>query len=197
MKITVTGGTGLIGKRICAGIIGLFLFCATESPAAPDDVPPLQTVKSVDLQRYLGKWFEIARFPNSFQKGCDRSTAEYRLKEGGDIEVINTCFKKDNSQNTSVGVAQVEDRVSSAKLKVSFVPGWLRWTGIGSGDYWVIDLGSRYEFAVVSEPRREYLWILSRTPTLDPEVYRGVLDRLKKQHFDLSSLIPPQLRSSD
>lgn len=152
---------------------------------------PLRTVGKVELGRYLGKWYEIARYPNSFQKDCTEATAEYTQADDGKIRVTNTCRKVGKTEFTSAtGVARVEDPVSQAKLKVNFVPGWLRWTGIGNGDYWIIDLDQDYTFAVVSEPARKYLWILSRTPTPAPAVLDGIRKRLVEQGFDLSKLIP-------
>jgi apolipoprotein D and lipocalin family protein len=150
-------------KLVCTGLI--FLIFSTVA-AAGVDVPGLRTVPKVDLARYLGTWYEIARYPNSFQKECDQATAQYSLRDDGDIDVLNTCVRKDNKKlDEAHGVAHVEDPLTNAKLTVTFLPGWLRWTGIGVGKYWIIDLGSEYEYAVVSEPKRKYLWILSRTPT--------------------------------
>lgn len=154
------------------------------------DLAPLQTVPSVDLNRYLGQWHEIARLPNFFQKHCGKSTAQYSLREDGKIEVLNKCsvLGKD-SVDEALGLAQVADTETNAKLEVSFLPGWIRWTGIGSGDYWIIELGQSYEYAVVSEPGRKYLWILSRSPKMDPKVYEAILSRLRERGFDTSKLV--------
>ena len=148
------------------------------------DAKPVETVPRVDLNKYLGKWYEIARFPAFFQKNCYASTAEYSLRDDGDIRVINSCHKgsRDGKLKVSEGKAWVTDKETNAKLKVMFV-----WPF--SGKYWVIDLGAGYEYAVVGEPDRDYLWILSRTPEMDPEVYSGILDRLKAQGYDTSKLI--------
>lgn len=151
--------------------------------AVAEDLPELQTVKSVDLNRYVGKWYEIASFYQRFQKGCVASTALYSLREDGDIDVLNECRLKtfDGKLKKAKGKARVVDTITNAKLKVSFF--WPFW-----GKYWIIDLGENYEYAVVGHPSRDYLWILSRTPTLDENVLSGILERLKSQHYDLSKL---------
>lgn len=150
--------------------------------AAP--MPELRTVSNVNVARYLGRWYEIARYENSFQKNCFGTTAEYSPREDGDIRVINRCHKGSLSGelNEAEGRAWVVDPVSRAKLKVRFF-----WPF--SGDYWIIDLGKDYEYAVVGEPDRKYLWILSRTPRLDAETYNGILQRLGDQGYDASKLL--------
>ncbi|MGZ3709295.1 MAG: lipocalin family protein, partial [Bdellovibrionota bacterium] len=151
----------------------------------------LRTVPRVEVGRYLGKWYEIARFPNFFQKDCDEATAEYSLRDDGRLQVVNTCRRIDGrGLRQVIGIAEVADSTSQAKLKVSFLPRWLRWTGIGKGDYWIIDLAEDYSYAVVSEPNRKYLWILCREPVMSSQTYDGILKRLRDQKFDLFSLIP-------
>jgi apolipoprotein D and lipocalin family protein len=147
------------------------------------DLPPLQTVFSVDLNRYMGTWYEIAAFPQWFQKGCAASKATYTLREDGDVTVLNQCSDKtlDGKARQAKGKAWVVDSKSNAKLKVRFF-----WPF--SGAYWIIDLGANYEYAVVGHPNRNYLWILSRTPYMDPAVYEGILGRLKNQHYDINRL---------
>jgi apolipoprotein D and lipocalin family protein len=167
----------------------IFKFLFISSLLHATAMEPPATVPSLDLKRYLGVWHEIARYPNPFQKGCDSATARYTLLPDGTLEVLNTCQNQDGSWRSVLGTARVVDTVTGAKLKVSFVPAWLRWTGIGWGDYWVVDLAPDYTYAVVSEPRRRYLWILSRTPTLPREVYAGILQRLRTMKFDVTLLI--------
>ncbi|MGZ3689499.1 MAG: lipocalin family protein [Bdellovibrionota bacterium] len=151
----------------------------------------MRTVPRVEVGRYLGKWYEIARFPNFFQKDCDEATAEYSLRDDGRLQVVNTCRRIDGrGLRQVIGIAEVADSTSQAKLKVSFLPRWLRWTGIGKGDYWIIDLAEDYSYAVVSEPNRKYLWILCREPVMSSQTYDGILKRLRDQKFDLFSLIP-------
>lgn len=151
--------------------------------AQAGDTPTLNTVKYVDLNRYLGKWYEIASFYQRFQKDCVASTATYTQREDGDIDVLNECRIKtfDGKLKQARGKAWVEDKETNAKLKVSFF--WPIW-----GRYWIIDLGKNYEYAVVGHPSRDYLWILSRTSTMDDAVFSAILERLKEQHYDLSKL---------
>lgn len=146
--------------------------------------PALETVPSVDLERYLGTWYEIANYPQRFQEGCTATTADYSLGDDGDIVVENRCRLDglDGPEDVAIGRARVVDTETNAKLEVSFFgPFW--------GDYWVIDLGQDYEYAVVGHPGREYLWILSRTPTMDDAVYEGILERLTEQSYDTSLLV--------
>lgn len=149
---------------------------------ADDELPPVRTVPSVSIQRYMGQWYEIASIPQRFQKGCTTSTANYRLREDGKVEVINQCRlgSPDGEIKTAKGVAYAVDETNS-KLRVSFF--WPFY-----GDYWIVDLGQNYEFAVVGSPGRDYLWVLSRTPAMEKEVYSGLLGRLRQQYFDLSKL---------
>jgi apolipoprotein D and lipocalin family protein len=143
----------------------------------------LKTVASVDLERYLGTWYEIASYPAWFQKDCTAVTAEYSLRGDGLISVVNSCRKKtlDGKLKQSMGRAKIVDTDSNAKLKVSFFgPFW--------GPYWIIDLDENYQWAVVGVPNRKYLWILSRTPLMNEEIYAGILDRLVDQGYDPSRL---------
>ena len=146
-------------------------------------LPPLGTVEHVDLQRYLGTWYEIASFPQRFQRGCTATTATYALRPDGQIDVLNRCRKDalDGPERAARGRARVVDRTSNAKLEVSFF--WPFW-----GDYWIIDLGQDYDFAVVGHPSRDYLWILSRTPTMDPGRYASVVRKLEAQGYETARL---------
>lgn len=165
-------------------VVLLLLLSACGSRSAEESTaPPLRTVAKVELDRYLGTWFEIASYPQRFQRDCTATQANYSLDDDGDILVENRCRKHslDGKLDTAKGRARVVDTGSNAKLEVSFFrPFW--------GDYWIIDLGDEYEYAVVGHPSREYLWILSRTPTLDPTVYAGILERLVAQGYDTSRL---------
>ncbi len=142
---------------------------------------PLEVVSKVDVTRYMGIWYEIAKYPNRFQKGCDGATAEYSLRHDGDVTVINRCVGTDGKSRQAEGKAWVSDKTTNAKLKVRFF-----WPF--TGDYWIIDLGADYEFAVVSEPTRKYLWILARSRELPKETLDGLLARLKEKGFDLAPL---------
>jgi apolipoprotein D and lipocalin family protein len=152
-------------------------------PATAGGSPPLVTVPNVDLARYAGTWYEIASNPQKFQKGCTGTTATYTLRDDGTVEVVNRCARDslDGRVTVARGRAKVADRSTNSKLKVSFF--WPFWA-----DYWIIDLGPRYEYAVVGHPNRKYLWILSRTPVMDDSVYAGILERLIAQSYDTSRL---------
>jgi apolipoprotein D and lipocalin family protein len=155
---------------------------AAGGPAAAP-LPELRVVPSVDLARYVGTWYEIASFPQRFQKGCTGTSATYEIRPDGQVSVVNRCFRDSLAGRETVarGRARIVDRATRAKLKVSFF--WPFW-----GDYWIIDLGANYEYAVVGHPSRGDLWILSRTRTLEAGVYDGILDRLRAQGYDLSRL---------
>lgn len=144
---------------------------------------PLRTVPSVDLQKYTGKWHEIASYPQSFTKGCYGTTAEYTLSERGFVIVENRCNKGSmtGKQSYIKGKAFVEKNSGNAKLKVQFF-----WPF--KGKYWIIDLAEDYSYAVVSHPNRKYLWILSRTSRMSDTTYNDIIDRLKEKGFDLSNL---------
>lgn len=143
----------------------------------------LKTVSFVNPQRYMGKWYEIASFPQSFQKDCVATTATYSLRKDGDIDVLNECRLKsfDGQLKSANGKAVIVDSKTNSKLKVSFF-----WPFYGK--YWIIDLGENYEYAVVGHPNRNYLWILSRTKKLDSDKYQKIIDRIKSMEFNISLL---------
>ena len=146
-------------------------------------LPPLTVVEKVDIARYMGTWYEIASFPQSFQEGCTGTTANYTLRDDGEVDVVNRCNKGslDGEEDSAEGRARVTDPSTNAKLEVSFFrPFW--------GEYWIIDLGAEYEYAVVGHPGRDYLWILSRTPTMDPTVYEEIEKRLLSKHYQVKRL---------
>jgi apolipoprotein D and lipocalin family protein len=148
------------------------------------EINTLQVVPFVDFKRYLGEWYEIARFPHRFQKDCVASKATYTLRDDGKITVLNQCYDKSlsGSLREATGKAWVVDKKTNARLKVSFF-----WPF--SGDYWIIDLGKDYEYAVIGHPERKYLWILSRTKTMTEDVYEAILKRLKVAGYDTSKLM--------
>lgn len=143
----------------------------------------LQTVPRVDLTKYAGKWYEIASYPQYFQKGCHCTTAEYTLSDKGYVIVENRCNKDsvNGRQSYIKGKAFVEEGSENAKLKVQFF-----WPF--KAKYWIIDLASDYSYAVVSHPNKKYLWILSRTPRMSDKVYQEILSRLSTKGFDLTKL---------
>jgi apolipoprotein D and lipocalin family protein len=141
----------------------------------------LEVVPHVELEKYLGKWYEIAHLPARFQKDCTDTTATYTLSEDGKISVLNECVKNGKVKQTK-GKAKVVDKSSGAKLKVTFF--WPFY-----GDYWIIDLGKDYDYAVVGTPNRKYLWILNRTPKMDSKLFSQLLESVKSKGFEVSKLI--------
>lgn len=156
--------------------------CATTTERLK--LPELETVKSLDVGRYLGTWYEIASFPQSFQEGCTATTAHYSLRaEGGEIDVLNRCRKGslEGEEKSARGRARVVDASTNAKLEVSFFgPFW--------GDYWVVELGADYEYSVVGHPGRDYLWILSRSRRMEPSIYEGIVSRLAERGYETGRL---------
>lgn len=156
-----------------------------KSRTAELNLPPPRVVASVDLERYAGKWHEIARLPNSFQEGCINTTATYTLKPKGRLHVLNECDKPRESgsaKHKSIeGAAHVVKGSSGAKLEVTFL-----WPF--KGDYWILELAEDYSYAAVGSPTRNNLWILSRTPKMSEDIYEGLVSRLKADGFDTDKL---------
>jgi apolipoprotein D and lipocalin family protein len=148
---------------------------------AEKDHNTLEVVPHVELEKYLGKWYEIARLPAKFQEGCNETTATYTLLGNCNISVLNEC-KKNGKIKLARGKAKVVDKTTNAKLKVTFF--WPFY-----GDYWIIKLGNDYEYAVVGTPNRKYLWILSRTPQMNDKLYSQLTEFVKSNGFDVGSLI--------
>lgn len=176
-------------------LVGVCVLC---TPAITASAPanPLSAVTALDVPRYMGTWFEIAKYPNWFQKKCVRNTqAQYAPMADGAVQVTNRCTTAEGSISEAVGAAHQVGGVGSPKLKVRFAPAWLSFLPAVWGDYWVIDLDPQYQLVAVSEPKREYLWILARTPTVSPKVYAELLTRLEQMGFDLRKLeVSPQER---
>ena len=150
---------------------------------------PLPTVPAVDVPRYMGTWHEIAKYPNWFQKKCVSSTqATYSLQAQGQVQVINRCKTAKGEWREALGAAKQIGGPTSAQLKVRFAPEWLSFIPMVWGDYWIIDLDADYQWVVVSEPKREYLWILSRTPQMPAATYQALLAKLDQLGFDLKRI---------
>lgn len=150
----------------------------------------VQAVPSVDLSRYRGTWFEIARLPNKFQAQCVANvSAEYVPRADGQLDVINRCLKTDGTTEAAVGRARIADTLSNAKLKVRFAPAWLSWLPSVWADYWVIDLAADYTTAAVGEASHQYLWILARHRSLPDTQYQEIVQRLAKQGYDTAALV--------
>lgn len=172
----------IIGVLSTFALIG----CASQ-PINRDLSVPLNSVERVDIERYLGRWYEIARLPNSFEKNCEGVTADYTQKDDGTISVINSCNRVTidgvitGKARIAKGRARIVDTHSQSKLEVSFFgPFW--------GDYWILDLDETYTLSLVGEPSGKYLWILSRTPTLPKDVLNEALMRLKAMGYYTDNL---------
>ncbi|NJC88668.1 MAG: lipocalin family protein [Desulfuromonas sp.] len=158
--------------------------------APPQGLPPLKAVERVDLQRYMGTWYEIASYPHRFQKGCVASRADYELQADGRVKVVNQCREErlDGPLRKVEGTARVVDSTSNARLEVTFF--WPFW-----GGYWIIAIDPDYRWAVVGHPSRNYLWILSRTPAIDEAAYQKIVATLPSQGYDpgrLQRTLQPQ-----
>lgn len=157
--------------------------------AVQAQLPPLKAVPSVDVPRYMGTWHEIAKYPNWFQKKCASSTqATYTLQADGRVQVLNRCKTDKGEWSEALGAARQIGGPRSAQLKVRFAPEWLSFIPLVWGDYWIIELDPDYQWVVVSEPQREYLWILSRTPQMPTAIYQALLDKLEGLGFELKRL---------
>ena len=173
-----------IMKRILNLVWALVVSGCAASTTERLRLPPLQTVAHVELSSYVGTWYEIANFPQSFQRGCRATTATYTVRADGDIDVLNRCRKDslDGAEKSGLGRARVVDRATNAKLEVSFFrPFW--------GDYWIIDLADDYSYAVVGHPGRDDLWILARTPTMAEATYQSLITRLQAKGYETSRLV--------
>lgn len=163
-----------------------------QSPSSP--LPPLQSLASLDVPAYMGTWYQLAWYPNRFQKQCVSDTqARYRLLDGGRVEVTNRCTLADGRSDQALGLARPVGRIEGdalkpAQLEVSFLPAALRWLPVGWGRYWVIDLAPDGRYAIVSEPTRDYLWVLARQPRFAPGDEAAVRATLSRLGFDLARL---------
>ena len=163
-------------------------------PGCPPKDPP-QTMAYVDIARYMGLWYEIAKYPVFFERGLVGVTAEYTLEEDGRVRVKNRGFEGsfDGEPSLIEGYATVKDPESNAKLRIRFDPFPVC---LFPADYWIIELDEDYEYAVVSSPERNVLWILSRTPVMDDAVYQGIVAGLAERGFDAERLeMMPQQES--
>ena len=167
----------------------LLIFFGSSQVFAQQSDQNVRTIATLDVPRYLGTWYEIAKFPNWFQKKCVSNTkAVYSAKPDGNLRVLNSCKTAAGETSEAEGLARQIGSKDSPKLEVRFAPEWLSFLPLVWGDYWVIDLDPQYQLAAVSDPRREYLWVLSRTPQPDPKAYADLLQRLKQQQFDIQKL---------
>ena len=179
-----------MNKKIAAAGL-LVLFAALMVKAERKEKEPLRVVPSVDLPRYAGVWYEVARLPNRFEEKCAGDvTAEYTLQGSDRLKVVNRCRKKDGQVSAAVGEARLADkRGPNSRLKVRFAPGFLSFLPFVWGDYQIIELAPDYTYSVVGAPDRKYLWILSRTPQMDEATYQRLVEAARSQGFDVSRLI--------
>jgi apolipoprotein D and lipocalin family protein len=174
-------------------LIGIIFFVLSGSSAAMsrDDRAPLPVVPSIDVSRYDGKWYEIARLPNSFQEKCaGEVTATYSQLDGGKLKVTNECRQRNGKLTRAEGTARLANKTGpNSKLKVRFAPAWLGWIPQVWGDYWIIELAPDYSYSVVGTPDRKYLWVLSRSPKMDEYVYNSIVSRASANGFDTSRML--------
>ena len=161
--------------------------CASQPDYRAEAAPP-ETVASVELDRYLGKWYEIARYPNWFERNCQGVTAEYSIRPDGNIGVLNTCRAEtpDGKPRTAEGRARIVEGSKNSKLRVKFAPGWVPFA---EGDYWILHLEDDYSAALVGDPSGKYLWILGREKALAPAVLTKIKGRAEALGYDASKLV--------
>jgi apolipoprotein D and lipocalin family protein len=173
------------------------VFVLAQTEPRPGNTSALQALPSLNVASYMGTWYQVLWFPNRFQKQCVAdTTATYRDLGNGTIEVINRCRVSDGQADSVTGVARPPSGVSRieagalvpARLEVSFLPAWLRWTGVGWGAYWAIDLAPDGRYVIISEASREYLWVLSRKPALTSDDDAAIRTQLRALGFDPSKL---------
>jgi apolipoprotein D and lipocalin family protein len=151
---------------------------------------PVTPVADLDLERYAGTWHEIARLPMWFQRKCEKDvTAHYTLKADGTVAVRNACVTAQGETIGSDGVARRPDAYARGKLEVRFAPAWLSWIPLVWADYWVLALDDDYRWAMVGQPGRKYLWILSREPSLDRKTFETLKAQATGMGYDLAPLI--------
>ncbi|KAB0652083.1 lipocalin family protein [Acinetobacter bohemicus] len=176
-----------LAKIALGGVVLIGLGAATLAYA---QTKPLQTVDKVQLDRYLGVWYEIARKPMYFENKCSRDiTATYTLNENGNVSVTNRCLSKDGQLQQSIGEAFVQNAPFNTKLKVSFLPEAIRWLSLARGDYWILKIDDDYQTVLVGEPRRKYMWVLSRSAQPDQAVVNEYLEYAKSVGYNLTDLI--------
>ncbi|MCG7363706.1 lipocalin family protein [Roseomonas sp. ACRSG] len=161
------------------------------------DANPVTAIVSLDLKRYLGRWYEICRLPLKWEdEAATDITAQYSLESGGKIRVDNRCFDAEGKPAQSIGEA-VPVNEGQSQLKVSFLPQGLRWLPFTKGDYWVLKLDPGYRLSLVGTPDRAHLWLLARETDVDAAEKKAYLAEARRQGFDLSGLITPRHTGRD
>jgi len=160
--------------------VALFAAALLAACAAPP--PPLPTVRAVELGRYYGAWYEIARLPNRFQSMCVSDTRATYQPDGKDVAVLNQCRTENGKVEQASGIAKVVEGSHGAKLRVSFFRPFY-------GDYWILDLDPDYRWVLIGEPGRNYAWVLARQPTLEATTLEALLARAAKLGFDRAAFV--------
>lgn len=169
-------------------ILSSSLLIGTMLYSLPTHANTPKAVAHVDIQRYAGDWYEIARLPMFFQNKCAKNAkANYQLQTDGSVKVINECIKKTGEPMRAVGNA-ILDNGSTSQLSVTFMPTWLQWLPISRAGYWILALDDNYQYALVGTPNQKYLWLLSRTKTMPNNVYENYVNIAKSQGYDVSKL---------
>lgn len=159
------------------------------TPPTSDSAVPNRPLSTIDLERYMGLWHEIAHLPSIFQRQCeDNVTANYELKENGRVRVHNQCRTRSGEVTGVVGEARAAGGPQGA-LKVRFAPKFLSFIPMVWADYWILEVCDDYKWALVGGPDRSNLWILSRTPKMDEHTFQDLRDRAKQRGYDVSKLI--------
>lgn len=173
-----------------------FLF--TQCTPLDRETEPLDVVPTVNLERYAGTWYEIARLPNTFQKRClGNVTATYTLTNIGNIAIVNQCSIEGGELIKAEGTARIATpNEPNSKLKARFAPKFLSFLSFVWGDYWIIDLADDYSYAVIGEPKRRYLWILARQPEMDQRLFEEIVSRVRKQGYQLKHLVVQRARGN-
>ncbi|WP_447598208.1 lipocalin family protein [Nitrospira sp. Nam80] len=172
-----------------AGIMGCLLSSACAGPD-PKSAHPLPVVSSVDLARYAGTWYEIARLPMWFQRHCVDSKAVYTARSDGTIGVHNECVTDNGNTDSADGIVTVVDTETNARLNVVFDNWFARLFGSSdNGNYWILDLDAEYRAALVGTPDRQYLWILARSPGLDEATFQRLVSKGRELGFPVDKLI--------
>lgn len=180
-----------LGRRLrSAALAAIAATAAAASFAQTPAAAPVTPVDRVDLSRYVGVWYEIARLPNRYQADCASDvTATYSSLSPIAIKVVNRCRRADGSEETADGVARVQDASTNAKLEVRFLPLALAWLPFAWADYWILDLAPDYSHALVGTPSRRFLWVLARSPAIDDTVVQRLLARAEAMGFETSRVV--------
>lgn len=182
-----------IVRYLFTSLLGVGLSFTIPVVQAVSSSLPLQPVASIDLPRFMGTWYEIARTPNRFQKRCAGFTrTDFHLQVDGTVQAVNRCRLRNGQLHFALAIGRQVGAPNSPRLKVRFAPAWMSFVPAVWGDYWIIDLDEQYQLVAVSEPTRKYLWILSRTTLVEPQAYAALLERLKDKGFIVEQLLMTQ-----